>query len=112
MSLLDNVKDLADLIKKVGDTDLYRKIVDLQGEVVQQADENFRLKKQVKELEEAMAFAGKLTFKAPYYFAEHDDVPYCPTCWEDQKKAVHLARSVTATWMECRRCHSVFSGGY
>jgi hypothetical protein len=97
---------------RLGDADLYRKIVELQAEVVQQAGENFQLKKQVKELEESIAFSGKLTYKAPYYFAENDFTPYCPTCWEDHRKAVHLARSPATTWITCGRCHSAFTTSY
>ena len=34
MGIVENIKDAADLAKKVGDIELYRKIVRLEGEVM------------------------------------------------------------------------------
>ena len=34
MGIIDNAKEVADLIKKIGDVDLYKKIVDLQSQIV------------------------------------------------------------------------------
>ncbi len=34
MGITDNAEEIADLIKKVGDIELYRKIVELEGEIV------------------------------------------------------------------------------
>ena len=31
-----------------------------------------------------------LKFMPPFYFADGDTVPFCPTCWETQKIQVHL----------------------
>jgi hypothetical protein len=34
MGIVENIKDAADLAKKIGDIELYRKIVHLEGEVM------------------------------------------------------------------------------
>jgi hypothetical protein len=35
MSILDDAKELVSLVQKVGDRELYRKIVELEGEIVE-----------------------------------------------------------------------------
>jgi DNA integrity scanning protein DisA with diadenylate cyclase activity len=90
MSILDNVKEVADLVKKVGDVELYRKIVELEGEVVELTRSKRALELKVEELEGLLSFSKKLMFKNHFYFAEGDEVPYCARCWELRKQAVHL----------------------
>jgi len=80
MSILENMKEVADLVKKIGDVELYRKIVELEGEVVELTRSKRLLEQQVEELEAQAAFKKKLSFRKPFYFAEGDDVPYCPRC--------------------------------
>ena len=38
MSIIDNAKEVATLIKKIGDVDLYRKIGELEGEIIDDAE--------------------------------------------------------------------------
>lgn len=82
MGILDNAKEIADLIKKVGDVDLYRKIVELEGEIVELTRQKRALEERVAELTDALAFKSHLTYREPFYFADGDEVPYCPKCWE------------------------------
>ena len=35
MSIINNAKEIADLIKKIGDVELYRKIIELEGEIIE-----------------------------------------------------------------------------
>ena len=35
MGIIDSAKEIADLIKQVGDMELYRKIVELEGEIIE-----------------------------------------------------------------------------
>jgi hypothetical protein len=92
MSIIDNAKEVADLVKKIGDIELYRKIVALEGEVIDLTREKRALENRVGELERAIVFTKKLTFKEPFYFAEGDATPYCPACWEIKREAVHVIR--------------------
>ena len=90
MGIIENAKDLADLIKKAGDTELYRKIVELEGEVVELTREKRGLEDKVAELERTLATHKQMQFKEPFYFQEGDNTPYCPACWENRKKPVHV----------------------
>jgi hypothetical protein len=93
MGAVENVKEVADLIKKFNDIDLNRRILNLENEVLDLSREKRRADERVDELERALRLQKQLTFKAPFYWLEGDDAPYCPGCWESKKLAVHLARN-------------------
>jgi hypothetical protein len=90
MSILDSAKEIADVIKKMGDIELYRKIVELEGQLIDLTREKRELEDRCHKLENELAFSKTLTFKPPVYYAEGDSTPYCATCWENEAKAIHL----------------------
>jgi hypothetical protein len=77
MSIIDNAKEIADLVKKMGDIELYRKIVALEGEVIDLTREKRGLEEKLFELERSVELRRSLTFKEPFYFEENDTTPYC-----------------------------------
>jgi hypothetical protein len=113
MSIIDNAKEIADLIKKYDNLDLYRKILDLQGEIISLTDEKRDLEEEVKKLKETLSLSKKMTFKKPFYLQEDDPVPFCPLCWEAEKIPIHLTGPVQASSgpsYDCPRCNKYFIG--
>jgi len=111
MSVLESAKEIADLIKKIGDIELYRKIVELEGQLIELTRQNRELEERCKGLQKQLAFSKTLTFKSPVYYAEADSIPYCPTCWEKDAKALHLegpTRDDGDTFYRCLVCENVF----
>ncbi len=90
MGLIDNLKDVADLVRKAGDTELYRRITALEGEVIDLTRANRHLELENEDLKGKLAVRAAMTFKPPFWYVEGDDVPYCPQCWEADAKQVHL----------------------
>jgi hypothetical protein len=90
MSIIDNVKEIADLVKKAGDIDLYRRIVGLEGEVLDLSRRNRELEYKIEELREVVDISKKLVFKAPFYWIPDDKIPFCSKCWEENKKPIHM----------------------
>ncbi len=113
MSLLDKVKDIADIVQKAGNLDLYRRVCDLEGEVITVTRENRRLQAANEELEGRLALKARLTFMSPLYYAEGDPVPFCPRCWEVDQKLVHLPpahfNDMADTLYGCLGCGTRFS---
>jgi hypothetical protein len=111
MGIVENIKDAADLAKKIGDIELYRKIVHLEGEVMELTRDKRQADHKIEELQGKLDLQGKMIFKQPFYFQEGDNVPFCPRCFEKDKTAVHLFLEINRTdlqkW-ECREC----KGGY
>jgi len=90
MSIIDNVKEIAVLVKKLGDIELYRRIVELEGEVIELTQEKREFEEKIQTVEKKLAFSKKMTFRAPFWYAEGDNIPYCPRCWESDRIAIHL----------------------
>jgi hypothetical protein len=111
MGIIENIKDAADLAKKIGDIELYRKIVHLEGEVMDLTREKRQADQKIEELEGKLALKTKMNFKQPFYFQEGDNVPFCPRCFEKDKTAVHLFLDINRDdlqkW-ECRECKSAY----
>ena len=90
MSIVENVKEVADLAKKLGDVDLYRKIVELEQEVFDLTRQNRKQEEEIVRLNELVITKQKMIFRKPFYFIENDEYPYCPKCWEVDRVTVHL----------------------
>src|SRR5712691_10147460 len=90
MGVIENMKDIADLIKKAGDIELYRKIVESEGEVIELTRQNRRLEEKVHELEKTLDLQKKMVHKPPFYYQEGDPTPFCSPCWETKTLPVHL----------------------
>lgn len=111
MSIISNAKEIADLVKKLGDIELYRKIVEIEGEIIELTRANHLLEVRVQELTSTLALSTELTFKEPFYYAEGDLVPYCPNCWETEKRATHLVNGGDFsgnTKFECVPCKHTY----
>lgn len=107
MGIIDNARELADLIKKIGDAELYSKIVDLKSQVVTLAGRNYEVEAELRDANAKLAQREQLKYREPYCWADGDDVPFCPTCWENGEKAIHL--TPPQEWngglrRQCRAC--------
>ena len=105
MGILADVKEVADLIKKVGDMELYRKMIELQAEVIQLADRNSHLSQEVAELKAKVELRATMKFHDHFYWREGDPDPYCPRCFDVDRKAVHVIgpRAGSLPWT-CPQC--------
>ena len=106
MSIINHAKELADLVKKYNDQELYERIVSLRGEILELREENIKLQEQVKTLEEAHTFKGKLLRKGNYYVMDDDPDEnniYCLTCWDHDKKRISLIRGQRGA-LQCNIC--------
>ena len=90
MGVIDDVKEVGDLIKKYNDIELNRKIVNLEGEVLDLTRDKRRLESRVEELTAVVDMKQKLVHRPPFYWLDGDPTPYCSSCWESQKKAIHV----------------------
>lgn len=112
MSVISNAKEIAELIKKLGDVELYKKIVELEGEIIELTREKHSFEVRVEELQKVLQISKDMNFKEPFYYVEGDNVPFCPKCWEGDSTSVHLFNrgvfSEGETKFECHHCKSVY----
>jgi hypothetical protein len=94
--------------------DLNRKLVALEGEVLDLTRDNRRLESKVEELEIALRLKKALEFKEPFYWLEGDNTPYCPACWEKTHQAVHVVKAWSEegrTGWDCPCCKNRIAVG-
>ena len=111
MGLIENVKEVADVIKKAGDIELYRKIIEAEGEIIELTRKNRHLEEEVQELKKKLALRGAMRFKEPFYYQEGDQTPYCPACWETKQAVVHVTliynEPIETRW-DCPHCKQMY----
>jgi hypothetical protein len=132
MSLIGEMKEVADLIKKIGDLDLYKKIVDLQAAVVDLSGKNVelheanaqlsaKLKKadDWKEQEKRYALVTPWQNGAQAYSLRESEAkeeqPHllCANCFHESKRSVLSPVNVQG-WisMKCASCRGEMTTGY
>ena len=107
MGVVEDIREVADHIRKSGDIDLWRKIINTEEKVVELTRQLRAAESRAEELEDALKFKKKLNFKAPFYYADGDVIPFCPKCWEADKKAIHMLHIFTneeSTRHDCAEC--------
>lgn len=112
MGVLENAREIAELIKKYNDQSLYQRIVDLRDEVFALKEENLSLKQEIQEARRKLEIKGRLSWRAPFYMiaAEgSEDGPYCQRCWDVDAKLVRLHSDGNDQWL-CRGCDQMFTG--
>jgi|SRR5690625_2462112 len=93
MDIIKGIKEVADVVRKADNIELYRQILDLQKEALDLVEENHELKNEIRELKKVPDLQKKLTFKNNAYYLDNDDVadgPFCSTCWDARDMLVRL----------------------
>ena len=93
MSIIDNAKEIALLIKKYNDQDLYQKIVDLRDEIFALKEENMKLKSEIAESLRKKDIGDSLVRVGNCYYKKDDNEhkqPFCMACFDYDGKLVNL----------------------
>jgi len=95
MSIISDTKEVVGLIREVDNADLYRKIIDLSGEIYELHGEHMEALQHIRELEDRLKIRYAMEFNQDdgLYYVEGDKVAFCPTCWENEGKAIHMINS-------------------
>jgi regulator of replication initiation timing len=105
MSIITSAKEIADLVQKLGNIELYRKIVELEGQIIELTRENHSLSEQVNELQKQLAFKSQIQYEGKMYRRVDGTAktgPYCQRCYDVDRKLVRL-QSWDDAWM-CFGC--------
>ena len=92
--VMGHAKEIAELVRKYNNMELYQKIVNLRDEIFNLSEDNIALKERVKELERQQDISSELVREGNVYHRQIDDGkkagPYCMACWDGDSKLVNL----------------------
>jgi len=83
MSIIDNIKSITTTIRQIDNIELYRRILDLQAEIINVVSENQELRQENSSLSEKLVTKQTITFDNSAYWTKIDDKrdgPYCTHC--------------------------------
>jgi hypothetical protein len=112
MGVVENMKDVADLVKKFNDIELNRRILNLENEVLDLSRDKRRAEEKVEELERAFKFSKELVLRDGFYWAEGDTTGFCTACWDAKHLAVHVTRlplPVGNCRFQCPHCKAPYA---
>jgi len=99
MSIIENAKEIAELVKKYNDQDLYQRIVELREEILALREENLGLREQVSKLRNNSEVGKNLVRDGNAYFLQSEvgerKGPFCLACWDYENKLVNLKVSTS-----------------
>jgi hypothetical protein len=114
MGLIDTVKETLQLVDRVQNVDLYKRLVDLQREAMEFTEQLRSKDETIVQLRQALELKGKLTCKGSVYFIADEkgdfiDGPFCTTCFDVE----HLKCRVVAYGkynhvVQCLKCKAPF----
>lgn len=93
MSILTEVKEIANLVQKIDNIELNRKILDLQAEVMELIEENGRLCEDSKALRDKLRWQSDMKVGQNSYWCAKDgdlDGPFCTNCWDASRILIRL----------------------
>lgn len=91
MSILDNAKGIAQAVHEINNLELYQRVLGLHSDIIELVEDNIRLRDENADLKKKIQLREDMKFKAPFYYREGDDTPFCPSCFESNKhEAVHV----------------------
>jgi hypothetical protein len=118
MDILERVKDIAGLVKKYNDQELYQHIVDLREQILGLREENLQLRERNNALETTANIQEELVRDGNLYFRKDDpkkEHPYCVPCWDYDRKLIGLLNArnklTGEAGYECRICAARMAKG-
>lgn len=96
---------LAELISSLAD--LKMELSDIKVDLIEKDEVIRELKNKIEE-KESLIFDGR------FYWKKNDKRPFCPICWESNKKAIHLISRTSFDYAglkkfeECQVCNNFY----
>jgi hypothetical protein len=113
MGIIETVKDVATLVQKADNIELYHKILDLQVQIMDLVEQNHSLRSELIELRDRSRFEQGLEFRENMYWhkvgPDTYEGPFCSKCWDDEQKAVRFHKQKDGG-MWCPKCMKYATG--
>lgn len=109
MGLYDGIKDVARIVQKADNIDLYQRLLDLGAQALELQAEVVRLKEENTVLQQKLSKKNIIErHKQPYITFAGDELnlKFCSLCWDSDEKAIqmHEYRDSGEMRLLCRKC--------
>ena len=119
MGIIENAKEAVKLVQQIDNIDLYRRILDLQGEAIELIEELKKKEETISKLKDALALKGKMICEASAYYITDDkgdkiDGPFCTKCFDVDHIACRIINAPKRgeghswEWVQCPKCKVPF----
>ncbi|MGB3477593.1 MAG: hypothetical protein WBB67_00350 [bacterium] len=115
MGLFDDLKSIAEVLQEANKIEQYKQILDIQQQLLEMQKKMRAQVAEIEELQEKLKIKGDILFKNPAYWIKKKDGlwdgPFCPTCWDGEKKLIRLVeRFPGRNILRCNICKISVSG--
>ena len=93
MSIYSNIKDVAEVLQKADNIDLYRKLIDVSNEALEIQDEVIRLREENAQLKKRGSLENVVVRHEEPIVTRSDDtiiIYYCAHCWDNEEKLIQV----------------------
>ena len=115
MGLVENFKQVVEVVQKIDNVGLYRQILSLQSDALNLMQENMSLRDEVRVLKEKLTIRGEITFESNAYWLDREGKragPFCSACQDTKEQLVRLQPFINVPGRHrCPSCKELFNIG-
>lgn len=121
MGIIEDTKEVVKLVQQIDNIELYRKILDLQGEVLELVQQNREKDQTIEQLKKTMELKGKMICERSAYYQVDDEGkkisgPFCTNCFDNEYATRRLVSGFQPKgqnghshwWVQCPKCKVPF----
>lgn len=93
MGLYDQIKDVASILQKADNIELYGKLIDLSVQAFEMQQENIRLSEKIIEIQKQKDMESKILRHDKVFVTLIDDeknLKFCSHCWDNERKLIQI----------------------
>jgi len=108
MGLYDGIKDVAKVIQKADNIELYQKLLDLGQQALDMQDEIAKLKAENAELKKASDLESRIErHQGLFITLAGEELMYCSRCWDSGKLLIQVKKNKSNGRFKCPFCNTV-----
>lgn len=112
MGLYEGIKDVANLVQKADNIELYRQLLDLSAQALDLQNQISELMSENKKLKEQKDISNRIERHKEAYITLKDDeenILYCSHCWDSKKLLIQCDCNDRIGQMFCPECKEHFA---
>ena len=105
--LSTGIKNVADIVRKADNLELYAMLLDLQAKAIELQEENARLKQQLSDHSRIESLRSRIIRHDQPFITLHDDdnhIIYCAQCWDSKEKLIQMNTEPYSAEFICPSC--------